>query len=264
MKEMLITYDNDRNKIVEGGSWVSTDSLNLAEVLNYKHDEILRRIRNILKDYKIEYSEFKYESSKVQEFIFNNTDFKFEECFYRNTQNKLQPYYKLSKDLLVLVIFSFRKLQNAQELQKAYIAKFNSMEKELHWWRARYLGIITRNKFTEAIKDCVEGATTKTYVQYTDLVYETLFGKKAWEIRKEYGIKSQTNVRPYMDEESTILVDLFEKEIETFITYGVIIEELKEKVKFKYPSPFELKMNMKKVNKHIERQKNKKLKQEEK
>ena len=79
--------------------------------------------------------------SVQEEFIYKHTDFSYSVSYYEDKKGELRPYYKLSKDLLVLVIFSFRRLEKAQEIQKAYIAQFNAMEKELHWWRARYLGI---------------------------------------------------------------------------------------------------------------------------
>lgn len=141
MDGIVITYDKDRKSIIKGHSWTYTDSLNLAEVLDQRHDKVLERIRKIIMDYGIEDSTLKRESSEKDKFIHKNTDFTYEECFYKNSQNKLQPYYKLSKDLLVLVIFSFRKLEKAQELQKAYICVLQNKS-------AEYCKLICRCDFT--------------------------------------------------------------------------------------------------------------------
>jgi len=147
---LIVTYEESRNSILKGDSWVYTDSLSLADVLNTEHKRVLERIRNVLKDYRIEDGHLNCQSSEsteIQEVIHKSTDFTYSILQYKNSQNKLQPYYKLSKDLLILVIFSFRKLEKAQELQLLYIAKFNAMEMELNWYKARYLGIVIINDF---------------------------------------------------------------------------------------------------------------------
>ncbi|WP_176215150.1 Rha family transcriptional regulator [Cytobacillus gottheilii] len=254
MSEIIVTYEKDRNVIVKGESWVYTDSLNLADVLDVEHKEVMRKIRQILTDYKIEEGGESPPSSDNRDYIRKHTDFTYGISYYKNKQNKLQPFYKLTKDLLMLTIFGFNK-QKAQDMQLTYIAKFNEMEKELHYWRARYLGIISRNKFTLAIKDYIENPTTKVYAQYTDLVYQTLFGLRARQIRKMYGIKPNANVRPFLEAESTEVVDALEKELQMFLSYGLTFEKIEQLTQEKYKEPYELRMDMKKVNKHISRQK---------
>ena len=236
---IIIQFDNDRNKITQGESWTFTDSLNLAEVLNWQHYEVLRRIRSILKDYNLENEEheLKSESSiatENAEFIKRHTDFTYSIAYYKNSQNKLQPYYKMSKDLLVLVIFSFRKLENAQELQKAYIAEFNRMQKELEWWRARYLGIDVRNSLTDAVKEYIQNADWKDYMLFTDLVYKTLYGKTAKEIREDNGLKSKTNIRPLLIDSCLESVKKLEQEVMMFLSYGMDYHTIKGMLKNKH------------------------------
>ncbi|WP_231181657.1 Rha family transcriptional regulator [Clostridium botulinum] len=50
---LMITFNNERKSVLSGESWVYTDSLNLAEVLNTEHKEVLKRIRKVLKDYRV-------------------------------------------------------------------------------------------------------------------------------------------------------------------------------------------------------------------
>ncbi|MED3550167.1 Rha family transcriptional regulator [Cytobacillus praedii] len=240
MDNIVITYDKDRKSIIKGNSWTYTDSLNLAEVLNTDHKEVLKRIRKTLGDYKIEERELKSPSSDADKFIHNNTDFTYEECFYKNSQNKLQPFYKLSKDLLVLVIFSFRKLERAQVLQKAYIAQFNAMEKELHWWRARYLGIDVRNDLTDAIKEYCENPKWYDYVNFTDLVYQSLYGKKTKQIRNENGLEKKANVRKYLSEDCLNQVKKIESEISVLMSYEFDYSKNKLMMNNKYTDKNEL------------------------
>lgn len=228
---IIVTYNSDREVITKGDSWVYTDSLNLAEVLDYPHKRVLERVRQILDDYDIfEDSQLKCPSSKVDdatEFINKHTDFTYSISYYRNSQNKLQPYYKLSKDLLVLVIFSFRKLPNAQMLQKAYIAQFNAMEKELNWYRARYLGIDVRNDLTEAIQEYIEVPKFYHYKNFTDLVYKSLYGMSAVQIREINGLEKGENIRKYLYNEDLDKVKKLETEIVTLLSYGFDYKKIK-------------------------------------
>ncbi|AEB77245.1 Rha family transcriptional regulator [Clostridium botulinum] len=235
---LMITFNNERKSVLSGESWVYTDSLNLAEVLNTEHKEVLKRIRKVLKDYKIEDGELNSPSSEAQEYIHKHTDFTYSILYYKNSQNKLQPYYRLSKDLLVLVIFSFRKLSNAQELQKLYIARFNEMEKELNWYKARYLGIATRNYMTDCIRDYYNIEKYKTnknpYVMFTNLVYETLYGSNAFDLRKDNNLPKGKNIRPWLTDEEVKVVDKLEQEIGTLISYDMGFKEIKKMIDRKY------------------------------
>lgn len=239
MGNVVIKFNEQREVILSGESWTYTDSLNLAEVLDWEHKEVLKRIRQILQDYNLEKEEreLNYQSSELTEateFINKHTDFTYSLCHYRNSQNKLQPYYKMSKDLLVLVVFSFRKLENAQELQKLYIAQFNKMEKELQWWRARYLGIDVRNSLTDAVKDYVQNADYRDYIAFTDLVYLTLYGKRAIQIRSMFDLKPKTNIRPLLTDSCLESVKKLEQEIMQFLSYGMNFEIIEKMVNKKY------------------------------
>ena len=227
---IIVTYNSDRGTILKGDSWVYTDSLNLAEVLDYRHDRILERVRQILKEYDIKDSQLKSESSEIDEateFVNKHTDFTYSISYYKNSQNKLQPYYKLSKDLLVLVIFSFRRLPNAQTLQKAYIAQFNAMEKELNWYKARYLGVDVRNDLTEAIQEYIETPKFYHYKNFTDLIYKTLFGMSAAKIRDGYGLKENVNIRKHLYENDLDKVKKLEEEVVTLLSYGFDYKKIK-------------------------------------
>lgn len=59
--------------------WVYLDSISIAEILEYRHDRILGKIRNIL-----ERNLLQPNTSKVAEIH-----------YYINSQNKKQPYYKM-------------------------------------------------------------------------------------------------------------------------------------------------------------------------
>lgn len=232
MKEnIIVTYNSDREVITEGKSWAYTDSLNLSEVLDYPHNEVTKRIRKILKDYDINdrnsTGELNSHVDKTEEFIHEHTDFTYTISHYKDKKGEMRPYYKLSKDLLILVIFSFRKLPNAQILQKAYIAQFNKMEKELNWYRARYLGIDVRNNLTDAINEYIESPKWYHYKHFTDLLYKSLYGLNATQIREENGLEKRENIRKYLYDEDLDKVKELENEIVTLLSYGFDYKKIK-------------------------------------
>lgn len=245
--DLKVIFNEDRKMILEGNSWVSTDSLTVASKIEAEHYDVLKRIRKIIKDYNIEVKD-KISVTSIEEYISKNTLFKYEECIYEDKQGKERPYYKLSKDLLTLVMFSF-KTEKAKQFHKLYIAKFNEMEKELQWFRCRYLGIVTRNSITDAIKDQYTHIWTRhsnIYADFTDLVYTTLYGLKASQIRMLNSEKFKKNskgylsgnIRPWLKDDDIKLVEDLEKEICTLIkfnfTYDQIVNMLNERYKTIY------------------------------
>lgn len=247
---MLVTYNHDRQAILNEESWVYADSLNIAKTIEQEHKATMRNIRKVLDDYDLKTDgALQAPTSELEEFINKNTDFTYAICYYKDSQNKSQPYYKLSKDLVVLLMFKF-KGEKAKEFQKLYIAKFNEMAKELDWYRCRYLGIVTRTSLTDAIKDQYEHEYTgkNIYVDFTDLVYETLYGLKAWQIRMHNSDKFERNkkgtlignIRPWLKDDDVKLVDDLEKEICVLIKYNMTYEQIKDMLHKKYKTIYNL------------------------
>jgi Rha family phage regulatory protein len=246
---MLVTYNHDRQAILNEESWVYTDSLNLAKTIGTENKKVNEKIRQILKEYDLEDGTETRPSSEMEEFIHNNTDFTYSICYYTNSQNKLQPYYKLSKDLVIPLMFKF-KGENAIKFQKLYIAKFNVMEKELDWYRCRYLGIVTRTSLTDAIKDQYEhewDRRSSIYADFTDLEYTTLYGLRASQIRQLNSDKFEKkngklvgNVRPWLKDDDVKLVDDLEKEICVLIKYNMTYEQIRDMLDKKYKTIYHL------------------------
>nr|MDH3075692.1 Rha family transcriptional regulator [Bacillus velezensis] len=262
MAGIEIKFDTSKENIIKGNSWVYTNSLNLANVLDYSHKEILKKIKKILKEYGIEDGKLKSLSSAdpvLREFIQGNIIFNFEIDYYKNKQNKNQPFYKLSRDLAILVIFSYRKAVNAKQLQLLYMAEFNRMEKELNWLRARYLGIDVRNKLTDSIKEFIESPSTSDYVKFTDLIYITLFGKKAYEIRKSFKLKARTNIRPFLDKDCLMVVRNLEHEIGVLLSYGLGFDEIEKRTAKRGIKQIPVKLDKFKLKKHTERKSKKSI-----
>lgn len=148
-------------------------------------------------------------------------------------------------------MFKF-KGEKAKEFQKLYIAKFNQAEKELQWYRSRYLGIVTRTNLTDAIKDCYKHDYTgfNIYVDFTDLVYTTLYGLRASQIRQMNSDKFEYknnrligNVRPWLKDDDIKLVDDLEKEICVLIKYDMTYEQIRSMLQKRYAVMYNLVLN---------------------
>ena len=234
---LVVTYEQSRESIVKGNSWVYTDSLNLAKTMIVEHKEALKKIRKVLAEYKISTGEDAPPVTEIQEYIYKHTDFTYAINYYKDAKGEMRPYYKLSKDLLTLVMFSFQ-TERAKEFRLLYIAKFNAMEKELNWYNARYLGIVTRNYMTDCIRDYYDGTQSKEnpYVVFTNLVYSTLYGYDAYKLRMIHKLPKGENIRPWLSDEDVKIVDKMEQEVGTLISYGISLKEIRSMIGKKHGS----------------------------
>jgi hypothetical protein len=123
------------------------------------------------------------------------------------------------------------------------------MAKELDWFRCRYLGIVTRTNLTDAIKDDYKYEYTgyNIYVDFTDLVYETLFGMKARQIRSlnsdKFEYKNNRligNIRPWLKDDDIKLVDDLEKEICVLIRYEMTFDQIRSMLQKRYKTIYNL------------------------
>ena len=243
-KGIVVGFDEKREIIENGDSWVYADSLNIGEVLSQEHSEVLKGIRKVLKEYGLDVDDDvrglknlaseSQSNTSVNEFVDKHTDFTYSICQYKDVQGKDRPYYKLSKDLLVLVMFSFSRLEKAKEFQLKYIAEFNRKEKELQWYRARYMGIDIRNSLTDRIRDLMDNPQWYDYANFTNLVYRSLYGVEAKEIRNTYGLDKKCNIRDLLTEECIKQVEERELEIGVLLSYGETYEQISKKVTKRY------------------------------
>ncbi|WP_427864946.1 Rha family transcriptional regulator [Providencia stuartii] len=89
-----------------------TTSQNVSSFFNKRHDDVLKKIRNL---------------DCSQEFSARN----FAEAEYIDEQGKPRPMYEMTKDGFVFLVMGFTGKKAAQ-FKEAYIAEFNRMEAELY------------------------------------------------------------------------------------------------------------------------------------
>ena len=185
-------------------------SLDIAETFGKEHKHVLRDVRSL------ECSE---------EFRQSN----FGLTYYFDTQNKKQPMYYITRDGFTLLVMGYTG-EKAMRFKEAYIRQFNAMEKALIGkLKEREKGIAVRQALTKAIQQSNENERMHghAYSTYTDVIYRSLFGKSAKQLREEYGISKKDNLRDYFSEEDLKKVQNAEMLVSSLIGYGWGYNEIK-------------------------------------
>lgn len=186
-------------------------SLDIAETFGKEHARVLRDIR------ELECSD---------EFRLGN----FAESSYTNSQNKKQPMYFITRDGFTLLVMGYTG-EKAMKFKEGYIRQFNAMEKALIGkMREREKGIAVRQALTNALKESNENERMHghAYSTYTNVIYKSIFGKNAKQLREEYGIDKKANLRDYFSEEELKSVQSAEMLVSSLINYGWGYDQIKD------------------------------------
>lgn len=185
-------------------------SLDIAETFEKEHKNVLRDIR------ELECSE---------EFRRLN----FEQSEYLNEQSHKQPMYLITRDGFTLLVMGYTG-EKAMRFKEGYIRQFNAMEKALIGKiREREKGIAVRQALTNALKESQENERMHgfAYSTYTDMIYRSLFGKSAKQLRDAYGITKKENLRDCLTEEELRQVQSKEMLVSGLVDCGWGYEQIK-------------------------------------
>lgn len=186
-------------------------SLDIAETFEKEHKRVLQDIR------ELECSE---------DFRRHN----FVQSSYVNCQNKKQPMYYVTRDGFTLLAMGYTG-EKAMKFKEGYIRQFNAMEKLLIGKiKEREKGIAVRQAFTKAIQQSSENERMHghAYSTYTDVIYKSIFGKNAKQLRDEFGISKKENMRDCFSEEDLVKVQNAEMLVSALVGYGWGYNEIKE------------------------------------
>lgn len=94
----------------------------------------------------------------------------------------------------------------------------------------RAKGIAVRQALTKAIQQSGENERmhNHAYSAYTDLIYRTVFGKNAKQLREEYGIAKQDNLRDSFSQEELAKIKSVEMVVSGLMDCGWGYDEIKE------------------------------------
>lgn len=186
-------------------------SLDIAETFGKRHADVLRDVEHL------ECSDYFRERN-------------FALSSYKSSQNKTLPMYLITRDGFTLLVMGYTG-EKAMKFKEGYIRQFNAMEKALVGkMREREKGIAVRQALTNALKESQENERMHghAYSTYTNVIYKSIFGKNASQLREEYGIGKKDNLRDYFSEEELKAVQSAEMLVSGLVNYGWGYEQIKD------------------------------------
>lgn len=188
-------------------------SLDVAETFEKEHKHVMVDIRRISESLNTaEMSALFYEAE------------------YKASNGKSNPMYYMNRDGFTLLAMSYTG-QKAMRFKLAYINQFNQMEELLKGKLIeREKGIAVRQSLTKAIQQSGENERTHghAYALYTDLIYKAVFGKNAKQLREEFGITKQDNLRDLFAQEELAKVQSVEMVVSGLVDCGWGYDDVKD------------------------------------
>lgn len=186
-------------------------SLDIAETFEKEHRRVLQDIREL---------------QCSDEFRQHN----FVQSEYVNSQNRKQPMFLVTRDGFTILAMGYTG-EKAMKFKEAYINQFNAMEELLKGKLVeREKGIAVRQSLTKAIQQSNENERMHghAYSTYTDIVYKSVFGKSARQIREEYGVSKKDNLRDLFSTEELEKVQSVEMIVSGLVNCGWGYNEIKD------------------------------------
>jgi Rha family phage regulatory protein len=186
-------------------------SLDIAETFEKEHRRVLQDIREL---------------QCSDEFRQHN----FVQSEYVNSQNRKQPMFLVTRDGFTILAMGYTG-EKAMKFKEAYINQFNAMEELLKGKLVeREKGIAVRQSLTKAIQQSNENERMHghAYSTYTDIVYKSVFGKNARQIREEYGVSKKDNLRDLFSAEELEKVQSVEMIVSGLVNCGWGYNEIKD------------------------------------
>lgn len=145
------------------------------------------------------------------------------------SRGKKYKEYLVTRDGFTLLVMGFSGVK-AMKFKIAYINQFNAMENLLNGKLVeREKGIVVRQAFTKALKESGENDRMHghAYSTYTDLIYRAVLGKPARQLREEFGIGKQDNLRDLLSMEELAKVKSVEMVVSGLVDCGWGYDEIK-------------------------------------
>lgn len=105
-----------------------------------------------------------------------------------------------------------------------------AFKKQLAAELERAKGIAVRQALTKAIQQSSENERMHghAYSTYTDVIYKSIFGKNAKQLREDFGISRKENMRDCFSEEDLVKIQNAEMLVSALVGYGWGYNEIKE------------------------------------
>ena len=186
-------------------------SIDIAETFGKRHSDVLRDIDNL--ECSEEFTERNFALSS-----------------YKDSSGKSNRMYHITKDGFTILAMGYTG-EKAMKFKENYILQFNAMEKLLKGkFVERQKGITVRHIVTDAIKNSKENERMHghAYSTYTNVIYKSLFGKDAKQLRNEFEILKSDNLRDCFTQEELQAIQSKEMLVSGLIDCGWGYEQIKE------------------------------------
>lgn len=186
-------------------------SLDVAETFEKRHADVLRDIEEL--GCSDEFRERNFALSK----------------YSVETNKRSYPMYYMTRDGFTILVMGYTG-DKAMKFKEAYIKQFNAMERVLLGKiKEREKGIAVRQALTKAIQQSNENERMHghAYSTYTDVIYKSLFGKSAKQLREEFGITKKENLRDFFSEDDLRQIQNAEMLVSSLVGYGWGYSEIK-------------------------------------
>lgn len=180
---------------------VIVSSLNVADIFQKRHDNVLRDIDNLKEDWKelVEELDLLFSSAENELTSKLRAVPKFKDCFkeskYLTKDGRAVRSYNMNRTGFTLLANGFNG-KKALRFKLAYIARFDEMEEELVKRNTLYeLEILLRDQLTDAIQKAYEKDMPKyVYSKLTNLLYMAVAGHNAEKIKRDRGFEKECSV----------------------------------------------------------------------
>lgn len=186
-------------------------SLDVAETFEKRHADVLRDIEELGCSDEFRERNFAFSKYSVE------------------TNKRSYPMYYMTRDGFTILVMGYTG-DKAMKFKEAYIKQFNAMERVLLGKiKEREKGIAVRQALTKAIQQSNENERMHghAYSTYTDVIYKSLFGKSAKQLREEFGITKKENLRDFFSEDDLRQIQNAEMLVSSLVGYGWGYSEIK-------------------------------------
>lgn len=164
------------------------DSLMVAETFGKEHKNVTRDIENL-------------DCSSH----FNTLNF--ERINYRDSRNRKQEKYLMTKDGFTFLVMGYRG-KKAAKFKEAYIQRFNDMEQFI---KSLYTAKTEFPAFTAAVLEAHEEPKHYHFSNEINMIYRIVLGMDAKAFRELHGIEKGAVIRPYLSEMQIGLIESLQR-----------------------------------------------------
>lgn len=179
---------NPQYNLYQHDNRVLCDSLQVAEIFEKEHKNVIRDIENL--ECSAEFNRLNFERSA-----------------YKDDSGKKNKRYLMTKDGFIFLVMGYRG-KKAARFKEAYINRFNEME---YLIKAQISAKMEFPAFTEAIMLAHENPKPYHYTNEVNMIYRIVLGVNAKTYRSQNGICDNESIRSYLSTEQIQAVEVLQR-----------------------------------------------------